>query len=90
MNTTDRTSTTDQRSPAFAGPCPRCGGGVPNDQHPGEYPGALSRYDNETYVCSSCGSAEAMMGGHLIPFEVGLYSEEAETIRQGFRSGGVL
>lgn len=41
--------------------CPRCGHMIPNDVTPGEYPGALSRYDDETYVCSSCGQDEAML-----------------------------
>lgn len=41
--------------------CPRCGGGVPNDLHPGAYPGALSRWDNKTEICSACGSDEAML-----------------------------
>jgi hypothetical protein len=40
--------------------CPRCGGGIPNDEHRGQYPGALSRCDNKTYICSKCGTAEAM------------------------------
>ena len=40
--------------------CSRCGGGIPNDVQRGEYPGALSRLDNETYICSDCGFAEAM------------------------------
>jgi hypothetical protein len=40
--------------------CPRCRGGIPSDLHRGEYPGALSRFDNKTYVCSSCGMNEAM------------------------------
>lgn len=40
--------------------CPRCGGGIPNSQHPGLYPGALSRWDNITEVCSDCGTQEAM------------------------------
>lgn len=43
-----------------SGPCPRCGGGIPNSATPGAYPGALSRLDNKTYVCSDCGAAEAM------------------------------
>lgn len=34
--------------------CPRCGGCLPN------YPGALSRVDNTTEICSDCGTAEAM------------------------------
>ena len=40
--------------------CPRCLGGIPNDLYRGEYPGALSRTDNKTYICSSCGNEEAM------------------------------
>ena len=40
--------------------CPICGGPIPNAEHRGKYPGALSRYDNETEICSLCGSAEAL------------------------------
>lgn len=40
--------------------CPRCGHWIPNDLDRGGYPGALSRYDNETYVCSGCGVDEAL------------------------------
>lgn len=40
--------------------CPRCGGYIPNNDEPGAYPGALSRYDNETEVCSDCGMGEAL------------------------------
>lgn len=51
--------------------CPRCGGFIPNDLMPGAYPGALSRTDNATYVCSACGTAEAleqlMTAGKLTP-----------------------
>lgn len=36
--------------------CPRCGGPM---QSPTAR-NALSRVDNETYVCSSCGTNEAM------------------------------
>lgn len=39
--------------------CPRCLGGVPNNTMRGKYPGALSRTDNETYICSDCGVLEA-------------------------------
>lgn len=39
--------------------CPRCKGPIPSAQHEGEFPGALSRLDNETEICSSCGVAEA-------------------------------
>jgi len=40
--------------------CPRCGHFIPNDEQPGAYPGALSRADNETEVCSDCGTHEAL------------------------------
>jgi len=42
--------------------CPRCGGFIPNDETPGAYPGARSRVDNKTEVCSKCGTAEAYNG----------------------------
>lgn len=76
-------NTTDPKASNYGGPCPRCDQPVPNAQHAGQYPGALSRFDNETYICSSCGSSEAMMAGHLIPFDVDLYSDEATAIRTG-------
>ena len=41
--------------------CPRCGGNVPNSIDVGRYPGALSRWDNTTYICSECGQQEAML-----------------------------
>jgi hypothetical protein len=44
----------------YAPQCPRCGGFIPSNQRPGEYMGALSRADNHTYVCSACGTEEAM------------------------------
>ncbi len=47
--------------------CPRCGGLIPNNESPGAYPGALSRVDNKTEICSSCGSAEAF---DLLPMSV--------------------
>lgn len=40
--------------------CPRCLGFIPNNDKPGEYPGARSRADNKTEVCSPCGLEEAM------------------------------
>jgi RNA polymerase subunit RPABC4/transcription elongation factor Spt4 len=40
--------------------CPRCKHGIPNDERRGEYVGALSRLDDETYICSACGTDEAM------------------------------
>ena len=42
--------------------CPICRGMIPNNQHPGAYPGAMSRFDNHTEVCSMCGSVEALIG----------------------------
>lgn len=43
--------------------CPRCveHNWIPNNKNPGLYPGALSRTDNETEVCSACGEDEAMV-----------------------------
>ena len=40
--------------------CPRCSGYIPNNDTPGAYIGALSRLDNKTEICSSCGTEEAM------------------------------
>jgi len=40
--------------------CPRCGDWIPNNYEPGAYPGALSRVDNKTEICSGCGGAEAL------------------------------
>lgn len=51
-------------------PCSRCGGGIPNSTHPGAYPGALSRFDNATEICSACGELEAahdMLYGSVPP-----------------------
>jgi len=40
--------------------CPRCNSSqIPNNETPGAYPGALSRADNKTEICSRCGSHEA-------------------------------
>ena len=44
--------------------CPRCGGGIPNDEQRGRYPGALSRTDNKTEICSNCGTLEAIEQGY--------------------------
>ena len=40
--------------------CPRCGGHIPNNDQPGAHPGALSRVDDSTEVCSACGVEEAV------------------------------
>ena len=36
--------------------CPKCG---ENTLHPEEVMNALSRKDNETYICNACGDQEA-------------------------------
>ena len=40
--------------------CPLCGGPIPNALDEGKYAGALSRRDNKTEICSSCGVMEAI------------------------------
>jgi hypothetical protein len=40
--------------------CPKCYGFIPNNETPGAYPGAISRRDNKTEICSACGSKEAI------------------------------
>jgi len=53
--------------------CPRCWTNwIPNNEHPGKYPGALSRADNKTEICSDCGTQEAMIemrGKKCLPVE---------------------
>lgn len=41
--------------------CPRCDNFIPNNATPGAYPGAISRLDNITEICSDCGSEEAVL-----------------------------
>ena len=41
--------------------CPRCGGYIPSNLNPGAFDGALSRADDDTEVCSPCGTEEAML-----------------------------
>lgn len=47
--------------------CFRCGGAIPTLENIGQYPGAISRTDNATEICSECGSDEALecMRGNL-------------------------
>lgn len=40
--------------------CPRCDGFIPSNLTPGRYPGAISRVDNKTEICSDCGREEAL------------------------------
>jgi len=54
-------------SPQYAGPYPRCKQGV-------QPPGAKSRVDNTTHICSQCGVAEGLWvkfvgHGHLPPVD---------------------
>lgn len=42
--------------------CPRCMGFIPRNEVAGAYPGAMSRTDNETEICSECGLEEALSG----------------------------
>lgn len=58
--------------------CPRCGGLIPNNEQPGAYPGALSRVDNKTEVCSECGTLEAIeqfTGGEPMPMSMWVSAE---------------
>lgn len=41
--------------------CPRCGGYIPSNRQPGAHPGAISRWDNATELCSRCGTDEAVI-----------------------------
>ena len=41
--------------------CPSCDGFIPNNETPGAYPGAISRSDNKTEICSDCGTREALL-----------------------------
>jgi len=47
--------------------CPRCKGPIPCAEHEGKYPGALSRRDNKTEICSACGMAEALEDAGYTP-----------------------
>jgi len=41
--------------------CPRCKTDwIPCNEKPGAYPGAISRADNKTEICSACGEDEAL------------------------------
>lgn len=42
--------------------CPRCDthDWIPNNLTPNAYPGAISRSDNKTEICSACGEDEAL------------------------------
>jgi len=73
------------------GYCPICSGPIPNAEDKGKYPGAMSRYDNETEICSLCGSAEAlapMMDDDAgVTMKVGYQNRDWELWRQGVKIG---
>ena len=65
------------------GLCPRCGGSIPNNVTPNAYPGARSRVDNETMICSPCGRDEAMFNFTnrdvpLTPVNLPVFDEKAD------------
>jgi len=67
--------------------CPRCGGGIPNDQQRGQYQGALSRWtrgehDTPVYVCSACGQDEAMIQLHAAMKAAELGADQRESALQ--------
>lgn len=60
--------------------CPRCLGFIPSNAFAGEYPGAISRIDNKTEICSECGTEEAILA--LIPIHqwpIVMYQHDACT-----------
>ena len=72
----------DYRAESERGPvCPICYNYIPNNQRPGAYPGALARYDNETEICSECGSAEAMAGMMASPEDIQAWETSERTWR---------
>ena len=61
--------------------CPICYSYIPNNQTPGAYPGALARYDNETEICSECGTAEALAGMMAGPEAIAAWENSNRTWR---------
>lgn len=60
--------------------CPRCQGFIPSNARPGAYPGAVSRADNRTEVCSDCGAEEALvLLAPTVYWPVYLHFEEDQT-----------
>lgn len=51
----------EKKSDPYFKECPRCTHFIPSDENPGAYPGAISRVDNETEICSNCGVEEAIL-----------------------------
>ena len=81
----------DYTSIPLKGFCPICDGPIPNAEHRGKYPGAMSRYDNETEICSLCGSAEAlapmMDDDAQITMKVGYQNRDWEIWKEGVNIG---
>lgn len=70
-----------KRVRASAPICPRCDGYIPNSESPGAYPGAVSRVDNKTEICSQCGTDEALeqfLIGRLTPMSEWAATKEFE------------
>lgn len=67
----------DYRSESQLPICPICEGYIPSDERPGAYPGATSRYDNKTEICSACGTTEAV-GPMILGDELYVLRDEAE------------
>jgi len=67
----------DYRSESQLPICPICEGYIPSDERPGAYPGATSRYDNKTEICSACGTTEAV-GPMILGDEIYVLRDEAE------------
>ena len=61
--------------------CPICYNYIPNNQTPGAYPGALARYDNETEICSECGTAEGLAGMMASPEAIAEWESSDRTWR---------
>lgn len=51
------------------GDCPICMNWIPSNDKRGEHSGALSRFDNDTEICSACGTAESMLDLQLGDFK---------------------
>ena len=65
--------------------CPICNGPIPDEKNKGKFPGALSRYDNETEVCSKCGVAEAML-----EFNIGKYRSPSNSETYTFEEWKIM
>jgi len=72
----------DYRAESEQGPtCPICYNYIPNNQTPGAYPGAIARYDNETEICSECGTSEALAGMMAGPEAIAEWESSERTWR---------